>query len=126
MSSWGSAVYPCRRRPPAETEPLELNTQSQRNINEGAIHRRVPGVVCFIERFPLNVVVLRNETKARRVCIVLSYHLFLDGSSRGLDVVGEPGQAFQQTLTTGGAAGHDIPDLVLELGELESVGDFLG
>lgn len=56
----------------AETEPLELSMQSQRNINEGG--RSVgglPGVVCIIERFPLNVVVLRNETKARRVCIVL-------------------------------------------------------
>src|SRR6478609_5345732 len=52
--------------------------------------------------------------------------LLLGRRRRGLDVVGQPGQTLEQTLAGGGAAGHDVPDLVLELGELESLRDFLG
>jgi hypothetical protein len=55
------------------------------------------------------------------VCIAL----FLDGSSRGLDVVGEPGQALQKAFTSSGTARHHVPNLVLELGELKGFGDFL-
>ena len=56
---------------------------------------------------------------SRRVRLLL-------GRGRGrLDVVGQPSETLEQTLACGGATGHDVPDLVLKLGELERLGDFL-
>ena len=43
-----------------------------------------------------------------------------------LNVVGQPSKTLEETLARGRATGHDVPDLVLELGELESLGDFGG
>lgn len=51
--------------------------------------------------------------------------LFLRRRRRGLDVVGQPGQALEQTFSRGGARRHDVPDLVLKLVQLKRVGDFL-
>jgi hypothetical protein len=44
----------------------------------------------------------------------------------GLDVVREPSETFEQAFTGRGTTGHHVPDLVLELGELEGFGHFLG
>lgn len=75
-----------------------------------------------LRRFPLSVVVFSRNQKDKGVSSIL----FLDGGGGGLDVVGEPGQTLEEAFTGRGTAGHDVPDLVFELGELESLGDFLG
>jgi hypothetical protein len=54
-----------------------------------------------------------------------SISLLLDRRGRCLDIVGQPGQTLEKTLAVGRARGHDVPDLVLELGELQRLGDFL-
>ena len=53
-------------------------------------------------------------------------HLLLRRGGLRFHVVGQPGQAFEETFAGSRAAGHDVPDLVLELGKLERLGDFLG
>ena len=68
---------------------------------------------------------LRNHKKRVQGAHVF-VSLFLDGRGGGLDVVGQPSQTLEETLAGGGTAGHNVPDLVLELGELQSFGDFLG
>ena len=52
--------------------------------------------------------------------------LLLGRRGRCLDVVGQPGEALEQALARGRARGHDVPHLVLELGELQRLSDFLG
>ena len=56
---------------------------------------------------------------------VRSEILLLDRGGRGLDVGREPLQAFEETFAGGSAAGHHEPELVLELVELECLGDLL-
>lgn len=61
-----------------------------------------------------------------RATLLSTKVLFLRRRRRGLDVVRQPREALEQTLAGGGTAGHDVPDLVLELGKLQRLGDFLG
>src|SRR5690349_15030116 len=48
------------------------------------------------------------------------------GSGWRFDVVGEPCQALKKALARGGTAGYDVPNLVLQLGQVQSLSDFLG
>lgn len=53
------------------------------------------------------------EESAKLACVVRLLLCWCGG--RCLDVVGQPCQTLEETLTGGGAAGYDVPDLVLEL-----------
>lgn len=51
--------------------------------------------------------------------------LLLGGRWRCFHIVGEPGQTLEQTFSRSRARWHDVPDLVLELVELQGISNFL-
>lgn len=59
---------------------------------------------------------IRQEHNGDKVKI--ASRLLLSRRQGSLDVVGEPREALEQALARRGARRHDVPDLVLELGQL--------